>query len=766
MKPYPHKRRGTPVSVLLLAALLAGMTPTTVWSSITTEHQWSKPSTELHAVLGRAESLAEKEHYAEAEKVLRSYADSHPADNHPLLSYELGYFSFRQGALQQSIADLQKTTVTAPAYSDGWLMLARAWQEIGNRYPKEDAAKKQERTTAMRNAAEAMTRCAGLLKEPDLLYQTARLWLEGESPSQALEIFEQLVKDDNPKQEWFMGLSDALKALKRHEETAEVMEKAARVQNNPQLFFHAAWLWYELDKPKRALPLLIPLAEGKKPDKNWLLLLVSVFNTLQQSGDAARTMEKLIALDPIPDHLYNGGLLWMQDEKPDRALPHLLRLVEETPQKAEWFVALAQAWLSKEELAEAADAMERAAQLSGDPDHRYRAGILRLQLKQADRAIDLLTPLADLQQPKSDWMVALANSWLLKEDYHNGAVYMEKAAHISGKGELFHRASMLWRMDGAFDRTVALLKQSVACKKVEQLWLIDLASVLLDLNRDSEVAPVMAKTSLEEKRVASELRYRGAGIWLALQEPVKAYPLLESLCSEKVPRYSWLNSFVTTCVELGHMQKAEAALDSILSLYPDKVGSWKLATWLALQQSDYKKAAAAKEVVRRFEPQEHNHLEELSRLYLLAGVPNEAAEAYRQILRKKSSPEALHHLVDIYLSGQLYQQALESVQALMQIERIRENYETLGDIYYALHRYAESAGAYEQAADIGNSPDIMMKAAYAAMKAGELDKAAGNFEKAMELSSDSSDGDLAASAMKNLAYVNRLKKERFAMQQD
>ncbi|MCP4702219.1 MAG: hypothetical protein GY862_35975, partial [Gammaproteobacteria bacterium] len=45
------------------------------------------------------------------------------------------------------------------------------------------------------------------------------------------------------------------------------------------------------------------------------------------------------------------------------------------------------------EIGNAAEAMERAAGISGEPDHAYQAGVLRLQLKQADAALNLLRPL-------------------------------------------------------------------------------------------------------------------------------------------------------------------------------------------------------------------------------------------------------------------------------------------------------------------------------------------------------------------------------------
>ena len=454
---------------------------------------FKKPSPELHSTLGKAEALAHKEQFAQARQVLDAYAVSHPSETHPLLYYELGYFAYKAGDPECAIATLKKTVKIAPEFKDCWQLLSVAWQECGGKYSKDKKQEKPKRIQAMHESAVAMDRAARISGDDDLLYQSAMLWLEAEKAKKALTILEGLTQKDAPKEEWLVGLSEALKALKNKEETAEAMEKAARVQNNPELLFHAAWLWNDLEKPKRALPLLKTLAQKKKPDKNWLLLLVAVYNTLQQYADAAMTFERVIEIDPAPDYLYNCGVLWLQAGNPDKALESLLRIADVTPPKADWFVAMAQAWLIKERIPKAADAMERAASIGKKPQHIHQAGVLRIQLKQADRAIALLTPLADLPKPKSEWLVALANAWLLKENYLKGATYMEQAAVISGKGKLFHRAAMLWRVEGNIPKTVSLLRKSVSGKKVEQLWLVDLASVLIDADREDEVRPDYAK---------------------------------------------------------------------------------------------------------------------------------------------------------------------------------------------------------------------------------------------------------------------------------
>ncbi len=718
------------------------------------------PPPALHIELEKAESFADKGDFKKAQQILVRYASSHPAETHPILYYELGYFSYKAKDSKTALANLKKCVAIAPEFKDGWQLLSIAWQEHGSKYSLEKKQEKPKRIKAMQNSALAMEKAARLSGDDDLRYQVAMLWLEGDKAKKALNILEELSRKGSPKEAWLVGLAEALKALKNTEARAEAMEKAARIQNNPELLFHAAYLWNELDKPKRALPLLKTLSEREKPEKNWLLLLAAVYNSLDQHVNAAMAFERVIEIDPAPDYLFNCGVLWLQAEEPDKALRVLLRLADIQPPKADWFVATAQAWLVKEKIAKAADAMEKAAGISKKPQHIYQAGALRLQLRQADRAIKLLTPLAALKKPKKQWLVTLANAWLLKENYAKGATYMEMAAVISGEGKLYHRAGMLWRVEDHLEKTVELLKKSVATKDVEPLWLVDLAAVLMDVNEEEEARSVMGRVDLTNRAVSHQLRYRGVVIWLNLQEPEKAYPLLKILVADENPEYSWMSSLVKNCVELDKMEEAGQVLVRTLARYPSQVKAWKLAVWVALQQGKYVDAVAAKEIVLHFEPDKEKHVKDLSRLYLLAGVPRQAARFYIRTLGKEPTAEQLDHLVNIYQSGRMYEEALQTALSITKKEKNVENLEILGDLYYALHRYNESCTAYEQAVEISDEPNptILMKAAYSAMKEKQYSRAAGSFEAV--IASGVGEDEQVQSALQNLTYIEKVQKQK------
>lgn len=760
----------------------------------------------LHDAVVKAEKTASTGHYKKAFDDLALYLKEHPDQDFAYPYYDLGYFKYQSGQLKTAIEPLKKAVKRNPCFTEAWQLLAKVYHEIKMPEP----------------AADAMAHAASLSGDMQMQYQTALLWMEAEKPQKALPILDTLAKEKKPRSEWLVALSNALQALKKKKETAEAMERAARMSNRPDLMFHAAWLWLEAEQPKNALELLKILSKQKKPKIEWLLVLANTCVTLKHFEDAARTMDRVITMEGKPEHLYNGGLLWLQMDRPGKALRHLMRLSRLPEPEADWFVAIAHAWIQSENISKAVDAMERAAQLSQKPEHTYQAGILRLQLKQADRALKLLLPLARLSKPNADWMVAISNAWMLKAEYGSAADAMEKAARISrkpdhfyraaqlwlqdekpkkaivhlkylaslekpegkwlltlsgthlmlnqtadaagameraasitGQGDHYYRAAMLWRQENRLEKTIRLLQICARKKPVRQRWLVDLATVLLEVNRKKDAEQTMARTILTDDAVPEDVRYQGAVLWLNLQRPENALPVLNDLCASPDPDYKWLVSLVKTQVELGQLTPAQKTVDRLLGRNPEKTDAWDLSVWVALQKPDYAAAAAALEVAVALEPDRIERNRELSRLYQMAGVPVKAAEAFRKTLGDQISPADWDHIVDIYLSGRRYDLAVEPARAALQAKVTARRLETLGDITYHLHRYQESAEAYERATSLSDTPELRLKAGYAFMKMNQFDPAADHFETVVSLSEKNS--PMVQEASQYLEYIRQMR---------
>ena len=929
---------------IVLVAIAVGLLGPRMWAegdeSTPCPHKVEPMSQALHAVISKAEKAAEAKDFLGAAQIVEVYLKNHTQESHPYPYYEAGYFFHKAGKRDAAIGHLKKALKLNPCFQEAWQLLAvlhqeskqykeaavalqkaaavtaspRTWYQAAmlwldagspgkalailkrlNSGQKKEAdwyvamARAHQMLKQNARAAKAFESAYALSKDPEHLYQCAVFWLEAGDSAKALPPLRQLSKRSDPKSHWLVALSNALKAQKKKEDTAEAMERAAAISGDPKLYYHAAYLWLEANRPKKALKLLEQLAKRKRPKAEWLLALANTYVMLDQIKSAAVTMDRVVRLAPKPDYLYNAGVLWLQAERPRKALSHLLPLCENTPAKAEWFVALAHAWLGKKEIVKAARAMERAAVLCGKPEYAYQAGLLWLQAKEADGALRLLKPLSKQPNPKYEWFVALSNAWVLKENYGNAASAMERAAGISGKpghfyaaaslwlqaeaprkalpllldlakrnkpeakwlvllsetwlrlkdvfqaaeameraasishrndhvfraarlwmeadqparalpflerlvrapspsgewfitlsncylmldqpekaarameggaeitrkGEDYYRAGMLWLQVENSAKGISLLRKCTARKPVKQKWLLSLAQALIDSQRDRDALAVMEKTVLTNSKISPEVRYRGAVLWLHLQRPQKAVPVLKMLCSSKNPALDWLVSLVKTYVELEQVAMADKSLDRLILLYPENASAWRLAVWMGLQQADYARAAAAMAVAVRLEPPDADQMKELADLYHMAGVPTKAAAAMRKTWKETPTAEDWDRLVNIYLTAHRNEMALASAKSALKVEETAERWATVGAIAFRLRRFEESYDAYRHGAQLTPDADIRLKAGYAALKMDNLDEAARLFREAMKGARKNS--RTAHEAHRNLVYIKKMR---------
>jgi len=405
-------------------------------------------------------------------------------------------------------------------------------------------------------------------------------------------------------------------------------------------------------------------------------------------------------------------------------------------------------------MVQAAQAMERAAQISGTPDHLYRAARLWLRADRPKRALPLLERLAQSPSPSAEWVIALSNCYLMLDKPQHAAEAMEKGAEITQKGADFYRAGMLWLQAGNSLKGISLLRRCVAREPVEQRWLVSLAQALVDCEREKDALAAMDRTDLTGSSVTPTVRYQGALLWLHLNRPQKALPVLKVLCAAKVPALDWLVSLLKTHVELGQMTEAEKALSRLIDLYPGDPAVWRLAVWVGIQQADYAKAAAAMAIAVHLDPPDADQMKKLADLYHMAGVPMKAAEALQKTWTGHPTADDWDRLANIYLSGHRYDMALKAARSAVAAKATAQRWQTVGAIAFRLQRFEESYDAYRQSAELSPDPDPLLKAGYAALKMDRLDEAARLFQETMRRCAKNTPA--AYEAHKNLAFIKKI----------
>ncbi|MFO7985384.1 MAG: tetratricopeptide repeat protein [Desulfatiglandaceae bacterium] len=488
----------------------------------------------LHAVVNKAERTAKTGDVARAARILTDYLETHTQETHPYPYYDAGYFLHQAGKSDAAIDYLQKAVTLNPCFVEAWQFLASVHQEteqpqkaaaalekaasmtqdselwyqaailwLNAERPKaalialEKVSSEQQETsdwyvaTARARqgleenvkAAQAMASAYALSKDPEMLYQCAVFWMEAGKPGQALPLLQQLTEMDAPESHWLVALSNALKALEKKEDTARAMERAARRSRDPELWFHAGYLWLEADRAQKALVILKKLAKRKHPEVKWLLALANTHIILDQTRSAATVMDRIVQMDPKSEYLYNAGVLWLHAEQPEQALHHLRVLCKRSPAQAAWFVALAHAWLGHQKPVKAARAMERAAEITGKGKEYYQAGRLWLQAGNTSKGISLLEICASKKPAKQQWLVSLAQAFMDADRKKDASMVMARTRLTDSDvtSAVRYQGAVLWLQLRQPQEALSILEILCTVRRPGLDWLVSLVKTHVEL---------------------------------------------------------------------------------------------------------------------------------------------------------------------------------------------------------------------------------------------------------------------------------------------
>ncbi len=189
---------------------------------------------------------------------------------------------------------------------------------------------------------------------------------------------------------------------------------------------------------------------------------------------------------------------------------------------------------------------------------------------------------------------------------------------------------------------------------------------------------------------------------------------------------------------LGRVAEAKRRFREIVEKYPNELLSREVLLWLAekaLSESNYSQAEILLDkFVKRYpdSPQRFKAYYDLAWLYYMKGDKQKALDIFsKYILLDDNNMKADFYLARAYIYEDLgkLEKALADVK--MVIDKFpsysRKALEMLSDIYYKMHRYADSAYALEQLLETQEKPEkrakLMFRIAKIWEEAGEFDKA-------------------------------------------
>ncbi|MCF6291349.1 MAG: tetratricopeptide repeat protein [Desulfobacterales bacterium] len=149
----------------------------------------------------------------------------------------------------------------------------------------------------------------------------------------AVDLFGKVAEKRPDDQAALAGLVEGLLKLDRKKEALPVLEQLHRLQpNNLGVRRYLALLSFEMGEYGKARSLLAGLAAQKDVDLEILLLAARVDDRLGQAASAAGYWQRVLERDPAQEEAHAWLARYFEkNNKPDRALVHLLALLKQRP---------------------------------------------------------------------------------------------------------------------------------------------------------------------------------------------------------------------------------------------------------------------------------------------------------------------------------------------------------------------------------------------------------------------------------------------------
>ncbi|MEA3408741.1 MAG: tetratricopeptide repeat protein [Candidatus Eisenbacteria bacterium] len=229
-----------------------------------------------------------------------------------------------------------------------------------------------------------------------------------------------------------------------------------------------------------------------------------------------------------------------------------------------------------------------------------------------------------------------------------------------------------------------------------------------------------------------------------------AVPVLEQLVgsSEGRAKLEWHRALIMAHLELEDLKNGTAAVERMLSQYPEHPDAWRLGFRYYASMEQYERAAVALTVAGYMRALTRTEEMTLGDLYLAVGVPTQAGDHYGAAVADSGSVADLERLASAHLAAYEYEEAFEALDRALRAEPTARLLSLLGDLHFMQKDYQEAYDAYCRCAeaDVAYERAYLMMG-YCAMQLEHTGNALAALEKAAEFP------DLASRAHQLMAAV-------------
>ncbi|MFP4306458.1 MAG: tetratricopeptide repeat protein [Desulfococcaceae bacterium] len=457
--------------------------------------------------------------------------------------------------------------------------------------------------------------------------------------------------------------------------------------------------------------------------------LASVRQTLA-AGRPGKALSKLDAAmagagalrHPYPSLLRGQILLSMG--RPAEAETALMEALKRDPCAEAGWRNLAAARHAQHRPGPAAEATERALELSDDLDGelRYQAAGFHLAAGNPGRAISHLEPLARRKRPRAEWLSSLGDAYEQAGRMENAADAYARAVRIRGAAENRYRAGRAWLAAGKPGKAAEALAPLARMEKGRAEWFLALGHAMERIGKKSQAGDAFARAFQASGDFDAGLR--AALLWLEGENRDGAVPLLRELAKRKklsTDRARNLGGALAQAGLPGEAARVQARVAGRTGMASDRYS----AALLFLNADQARDALPLLEALAKTDRPKTDWLGTLAATLEKLDQPGEAAAAWARAFRRTANPDHALRAAALHRKAGKNGNALEILAELPEDAEIPEEWGTLrADLLAAEGRFAEAARALETRPDFGKRPTLRHRAATFWERSGRSEKAA------------------------------------------
>lgn len=291
-----------------------------------------------------------------------------------------------------------------------------------------------------------------------------------------------------------------------------------------------------------------------------------------------------------------------------------------------------------------------------------------------------------------------------------------------------------WYAEGRLQESYDAFKKGVELAPRSLELCSNLATVAYDLADFQQAAALFENAYELSKKSDGELLYRAAAAFAKAGNQREAHRTLRQLADRKeAMQQSWLQLLIHTDLDLEAWKDADQDLSAYLERFNTEAAYWRLLGQVHMKQKDYPAAAGALEIAYVLDPPSSSGWRELADLYLVSGVPLQAARCLERAWGPEPTPAQCDLLAGTYSRSHQLNRAVHFLDSAIARDPSALRYLELGKLYYEAGFYEKAVGALS--ASIGLQQDnglAHLLVGYSCIELGRLEAARLAFGQAAE----------------------------------